>query len=158
VDDINPRLICELCGVSRRYLQRLVDEGLLIPRKRGQRFRESQIFDVMAVVGVSYGQAFKAAGADPFWRDEAVRFVAGLSVAELLAAVAEGKTFVALAPPGAVAQSQLIVPQLRPNASRADRLMLAQLDLQKVYWRTLRQLHEVVGVELGPAPQPPLDL
>jgi hypothetical protein len=150
-------MVVQVSGITRRRLQLLVEEGYLTPLARGKRYLEPQTFSVMQCVACAYGECFRKAGIDQCWRDEAIAFVARLTIADLLAAFKEGRVLLSLVPE-ATEQSRLVQPYLKPGASREDRVMLANLDLSKCYYRTLKRLHETVGVTLGSPPQPPLDL
>jgi hypothetical protein len=94
----------------------------------------------MQAVAAAYARAFLDAGAHWSWAHEACLWVAEQHPGKLLKEFAKGRTLLALA---LVGRSRLVEPYLKVGAKRADRLMLAQLNLEAVYNRVLQRIEEL---------------
>jgi hypothetical protein len=99
----------------------------------------------MQAIGIAYAQAFLDANCDRSWAYEACRWVAAQEPGFLLLEFAKGKTLLNLSP--IPEESRLVVPYLKPGASRKHRLMVAQLDLEKCYERVLERAAELCPPE-----------
>jgi hypothetical protein len=138
-----PQLL-ELTGMSRRQLQSFEEAGALRPlrRPRGAGRGRAGVWSFMHVVGAAYGKAFLDAGGHPSWAYDVVRWVASQEPERLAAEFAEGRVLPNVFPGGV---GWLVVPYLKPGATRKHHLMLAQLDLHKCYERVLRTALELTG-------------
>jgi hypothetical protein len=128
-------------GLTRRQLQRLEEAGAVTPLRKGARGAgRPGTWSIMQAVGVAYSRAFLDAGLHPSWSYAAARWVAAQHPGPLAEAFALGRTLLALLPDG---RGLLVEPYLKPGATRAQRLAVAQLNLRKTYDRVLRKVEEL---------------
>jgi hypothetical protein len=138
--------VARIAGLSKQRVAWLVTKRIIIPAVRGRRGRSfTARFTTMQALGAAVAGAFRRAGCDPHWAGEAGRFVSRMQPGELWKALIEGRTLVAVAPPQLRAATRLVKPDLPPTASRADRLMLAQLSLKTIYKAVVYKIAEVTG-------------
>ncbi len=134
--------LLEVTGLTRRQLQHFETAGAVTPLKRGRPRRGHPAnWSLMQTVAAAYAKAFLDAGCHPSWAYEAARWVAGQHPAALKGEFAQGKTLLALLPTG---EGRLVHPHFKTHATREQRLMVAQLDLQKCYERVCRRAVELV--------------
>jgi hypothetical protein len=134
-----PRLM-EVAGVTRRQVQFLELAGIA-PLRRGKGGPGNAArWSIMQAVAAAYFRAFLDAGLHPSWAYAAARWVAAQHPGPLAEAFALGRTLLALCPDG---RGVLVEPYLKPGATRAQRLSVAQLNLRKTYDRVLRKVEEL---------------
>jgi hypothetical protein len=138
--------LLRIATIRRWELQALQDAGAVRPAVAGRRYRGAKAhWPWMAVVGCAYYKSFVDAGCDLGWGRAAAAWVAASRPEDVQAAFNEGKTLVALTTAGL---GQLVTPYLRPGrpaaAERANRLLIAQLDLRMCYQRTVVRARAVL--------------
>jgi hypothetical protein len=122
--------LCRLAQITRRQLQMLHEADDLVPTRhdKGGPLRGHR-WSVMQVLGAAYYAAFLRAGSHASWGHDAAAWVSRQDPEALFAALAKGRTLLSLSPDG---RGWLVAPCLRPDASRKQRIMLAELDLAKI--------------------------
>ena len=77
--------ICELCGVTPRSLQLMIQAGAITADvNKGAKGRgKARKFSVMQALGVCYAQAFIDAGCHHSWAYEAAKWVASQKIGPL---------------------------------------------------------------------------
>jgi hypothetical protein len=140
------RRVCWVAEISRRRLQALVKDGVLVPARRGRCARpgeaqEASYFTFQQMVGAAYGERMKAAGAHASWADLAVAWVANQHLGKLFLWLTEGKTVLCLQPGG---RGLLAEAPAGPDVSRADRVAAATLNLGTCLNRVFQRLAELL--------------
>jgi hypothetical protein len=131
----------EAADISDRQLRHLMNVNALTPLRRGRPgLGNSSRWTLLSAVGANYAKQFWLAGLSGDWPYLAARWVATASAADLVAAFGRGEVLLALAPDGS---GKLTVPALRPTASRADKLLVAALDLQACTRRVVRRARQL---------------
>lgn len=137
--------VLTVTGVSRMQLKHLRNQGALVPAVPGSKGRGlSSQYTIQQTLAIAYAAAMRRAGCHGTWTFAAVNWLSRLDPGAMHAAFAEGRTLLSVSP-HAVADAQLVRPHLPPTASRADRIMLAQLNVQSVEKEVLRRTHELLG-------------
>jgi hypothetical protein len=124
--------VSTVTGVGPSLLYQFLLAGCLEPVVKGSKGRSlSRKFSVWQTVSLAYGAACLDAGCCRHYAFEAVRWLVG-QYPQFCGRVARGETLVALTPDG---RGRLVKPEPPPDATRKERLALANLDLG-VVWRT----------------------
>jgi hypothetical protein len=140
--------IAELSGVTIRFIERLCAKGVIIPHVVGGCGKgDKSRYAIMEALGVSVCAAFVKAGLHQEWGYAACQCLAAMEPGRLVLNLAAGRTFLALRPEGG---GVLVKPYLSPNATRGDRLLLAQLNVGSIYRRLLARLMEKVPPHYRP--------
>jgi hypothetical protein len=125
-----------IAGLTRGQLQRLEEAEALVPARKGH-CAVTSLWTIMDVVGACVYKAFFDAKCTATWAFAACTWVSRYPENKLLAEMADKeRALVALSPNG---DGRIIEPYLQPGASREHRIMVARLDLKRIYERTIKR-------------------
>jgi hypothetical protein len=135
--------VMTLTGTTRNKIRLIQEAKAAMPHYQGTTGRgNASLWTFMQTVGISYHEACLSAGLNRGWADGACKWIQSQKPGELLAAFAENRTILMLSFEG---QGALIEPNRSEDATRAERILAATLNLQGCYERVWRKALEMVN-------------
>lgn len=132
--------ICEIADVPSNTLARWCSNGLIEPAtNNGQGHGKHRTFTPMDALAICYANRWRQAGCSPPWIASVLNYFTDLSETELEKHLAAGRTFL-LPMPDPLETRLAKMPPTLPETSRAERMVIRNLDLQICYDEVLTKI------------------